>query len=145
MYVTLYDIAQRFVGQKEVPGDFSNPAVLAMLRLDNPGIKDDETPWCSGFMNWCAWLLRLPRSKSLAARSWLGVGHAVALDKAEVGYDVVVLSRPAAGPAAGHVGLFAGLSQDGKNVLLLGGNQGDAVSIAEFPVERIVGIRRLES
>jgi uncharacterized protein (TIGR02594 family) len=136
--LTCYDIAQRFVGVRETPGAVSTPIILAMLRLDDRSIPDDETPWCSGFANWIAWLLRLPRSKSLAARSWLHVGRPMELEDACVGDDIVVFSRG----AGGHVGFYAGRHKDGS-ILILGGNQGDAVTIAAFPVERLLGVRRL--
>lgn len=149
MNITAFALAQRFVGVSESAGATSNPQVLAMLRLDSPGVQDDATPWCSAFVNYIAWLLRLPRSKSLAARSWLGVGGAVQLKEARLG-DVVVLQRgsgeqpgPAVLNAPGHVGFFAGLED--AAVLVLGGNQGDSVSVARFPVSRILGIRRIEA
>jgi len=66
-----------------------------------------------------------------------------------VGYDVVILSR-GSGPqpdasvlnAPGHVGFFAGWGTDGR-IMILGGNQGDTVSIAPFDVSRVLGIRRI--
>jgi hypothetical protein len=77
--VSAYDIGQRFVGLKEVSGTTSSPQVLAMLRLDQNWPQDDSVPWCSAFTNYVAWLLRLPRSKSLRARSWLIVGKVISL------------------------------------------------------------------
>ena len=74
MDITAYDLASRFIGIKEVRGSVSNPQILSMLRLDSSWPKGDEVPWCSAFVNYPAWLLRLPRSKSLRARSWLEVG-----------------------------------------------------------------------
>ncbi len=138
------------MGVKETPGADSNPQFLAMLRLDESWPSGDDVPWCSAFVNFVAWLLRLPRSKKLYARSWLDVGEPVLLGAAEPGFDVVVLTRgkelppPATGPDTrpAHVGFFAG--RDGaRSVLVLGGNQGDAVSVASFPADRILGIRRL--
>jgi hypothetical protein len=92
--------------------------------------------------------LGLDRSRSAAARSWLDVGDPVILASAQPGSDVVILSRGAGkqpGPevvnAPGHVGFYAG--RDGDNVLLLGGNQGNQVSIASFPASRVLGVRRL--
>lgn len=151
MMVTAFWLAQRFVGMKETPGAAaSNPAIVGMLQLDSSWVQDDQTAWCSAFVNWIAWLLRLPRSKSLAARSWLTVGLPVRLDQAVAGFDVVILKRgkaPQPGPdviaAPGHVGFFAGM-QDESTVLVLGGNQGDAVTVAPFPVANILGVRRLK-
>lgn len=143
MNVTIYDIAQRFIGVREVIGADDSATIIAMLRLDGEWPDHDEVPWCSAALNYWAWLLRLPRSKSLAARSWLGVGVPVTLDQAAVGYDVVVLWRGQRTGTTGHVGLFAGRAPGG--VYLLGGNQGDAVSVAMFPEDRVLGVRRLYS
>jgi uncharacterized protein (TIGR02594 family) len=148
MKITAFDLAQRFVGVKEAPGSANNPHVLAFLRLDASWPAGDDVPWCSAFCNYIAWLLRIPRSKSLAARSWLQVGAAIPLEQARAGFDVVVLKRgdgaqpgPDVVNAPGHVGFFAGL--EGEFVQVLGGNQGDAVSIARFPVTKVIGVRRL--
>lgn len=146
MTITAFDLAQRFVGLKEVPGATAHPQILAMLSLDVSWPKDDEVPWCSGFANYICWLLRLPRSKSLLARSWLLVGQPVPLAQARVGFDVVVLNRGGApspdiltGP--GHVGFYAG--HDQSMVTVLGGNQGDQVSLVRFKKSDLLGVRRL--
>ncbi len=143
-----FDLAQRFVGVKEIPTDESNPQVLAMLKLDGDWPKGDHVPWCSAFTNYIAWLIRLPRSKSLRARSWLTVGKAVELNDATIGFDVVILKRgggrqpgPTVINAPGHVGFFAG--REGKDVLLLGGNQNDAVNVTRYSSTRLLGVRRL--
>lgn len=146
--LTAFDLAQRFVGIKEIAGTASNPQILAMLRLDGDWPDGDHVPWCGAFLSYIAWLLRLPRSKSLSARSWLNIGTPITIEEAEAGNDVVILKRsgenqpgPAELNAPGHTGFFAG--REGSNVLILGGNQSDAVNISRFPVERILGIRRL--
>ena len=76
------------------------------------------------------------------------MGRSVTIDAAEAGFDVVILKRGKAkqpGPdvieAPGHVGLFAG--REGNSVLVLGGNQSDAVNVKRFPASRVLGIRRL--
>jgi uncharacterized protein (TIGR02594 family) len=146
--LTAFDLAQRFVGVHEVQGAASNPQVLAMLRLDETWPEGDDVPWCSAFMNYIAWLLRLPRSKDLRARSWLQVGRSVNLEEAESSFDVVIFKtdepdQPDASviDAHGHVGFFAG--REGENLLILGGNQSDAVNVSQFPVARVLGVRRL--
>ncbi len=146
--VSAFDLAQRFVGTKEIGGASSNPLILAMLNLDQNVGQSDEVAWCSAFVNWIAWLLRLPRSKSLRARSWLSVGLPVELTAAQPGFDVVILKRgdgiqpgPDVIEAPGHVGFYAGLSPN--KVLLLGGNQGDSVSVAGFDRANVLGVRRL--
>lgn len=138
--MTAFEVASRFLGLEEVPGDQSNPMVLGMLRLDSKWVKGDDTPWCSAFVNFVAFVLGLPRSKSLAARSWLAVGLPVELPEAQRGNDVVILKR-GSNPAQGHVGFYAG--QSPGRVLVLGGNQADAVSIQPYHLTDLLGIRRL--
>lgn len=140
MNITAYQIAERFIGTKEIPGNVDNPAVLSWLKLDGDWPQHDEVPWCSAFTNYVAWLLRLPRSKSLAARSWLGVGTPIDIQDARVGFDVVILKRDP-NPASGHVGFFAGV--EGGKVLLLGGNQGNRVCVSDYDYNRVIGVRRL--
>ena len=147
MNCTAFDIAQRFVGLKEVAGPTSNPHVLAMLQLDQEWPEGDDVPWCSAFVNYVTWLLRLPRSKSLRARSWLQVGTPITAEEATPG-DVVILKRggdnqpgPEVIDAPGHVGFFA--RKEGSTVWVLGGNQSDSVNLQGYPAARILGIRRL--
>jgi uncharacterized protein (TIGR02594 family) len=135
--MTAFELGQRFIGVKETPGHMANPLVLAMLRLDAPWPDDDAVPWCSAFCNFVCWLLRLPRSKSLLARSWLHVGRPIDLKDAAVGNDVVVFRRD----QGGHVGFYAG--QDLHNIFVLGGNQHDAVSVSPFDPAPLLGVRRL--
>ncbi len=148
--MTPFELAQRHVGIKELAGNKDHPLIswwlsLCGFSMDAP----DETAWCSAFVNGMAWLARCVRSKSAAARSWLLVGIPKTLAEATVGYDVVILKRGGGnqpGPevtsgAQGHVGFFAGL--EGDEVLVLGGNQGNAVSIQRFPVAQVLGVRRI--
>jgi uncharacterized protein (TIGR02594 family) len=149
--ITAFDLAQRYIGVREISGAKHHPLVVWWLSLC--GLKDqpDETPWCSAFVNGIAWELRLPRSNSAAARSWLKVGVPVAPRDAVAGFDVVILRRGEGdqpGPevtsgAPGHVGFFAGWDTPGGRVLVLGGNQGDEVSVDGFGAARILGVRRI--
>lgn len=148
MYITAFTLAQRFIGTDEIGGQVDNPQIMAMLKLDNKWPSEDEIPWCSAFANYIAWLIRLPRSKSLRARSWLNVGKGISLDDAEPGYDIVILKRgtgdqpgPEVIKAPGHVGFYAGRS--GDFIEVLGGNQGDTVKISRYPKSRLLGVRRL--
>ncbi len=145
--MTALDLARKFIGVKEQPGSASNPLVLAMLQHVATWVQDDSVAWCSAFVGFIAWLSGLPQSNSLAARSWLKVGTMISLVEARPGFDVVVLKRGANSPgpdvleAEGHVGWF--VSQDVAGVTVLGGNQGDQVSIEKFPFDRVLGVRRL--
>jgi uncharacterized protein (TIGR02594 family) len=141
MNITAYDLAESFIGLTEEPGDKrNNAAIMWMLTIDSAWPTTDEVPWCSAFVNTIAKMLRLPRSKSLAARSWLSVGEPIPLEFCERGFDVVILSR-GTNPEQGHVGFY--VRHNSTHVWLLGGNQGNAVTIAPFERSRVVECRRL--
>lgn len=136
----LHKLASRFIGLAEVSGGEDNPMILAMLKKVAAWAQHDEVPWCSAFVNFVAWFAGCAHSGSARARSWLDVGDPVPLTAAVRGMDVVVLAR-GDNPEQGHVGFFDHL--DGLGVYILGGNQGDRVSVERFPVSRVLGVRRL--
>lgn len=126
--------ARAYLGTREYPGAQSNPIILGFWKLARlSGIKDDAVPWCSGFA--CAVMeengIRSPRSDS--ARSWLTWGAPMA--NPSLGC-VVVFNRT----GGFHVGFVVGKDKDGR-LLVLGGNQGDAVSIAAFSTDRVMAYR----
>jgi uncharacterized protein (TIGR02594 family) len=149
IYTDPYRVGAKFLGVRETPGIVHNPTIVSMLHLVDKNINDDETPWCSAFVIFCCFVLGVPHSQSLRARSWLTVGRAVLLDEARPGFDVVVLTRGADAPgpeviaAPGHVGFFAAYNRANRTVRVLGGNQGNQVSYADFPVDRVLGVRRV--
>ena len=147
---TAFDFAEKFIGFKEIPGPKDHPFIQWCLSLCYDGTfgLHDEIPNCSAWMNGICFLLDLPRSESAAARSWLRVGREVPLEEAGPGNDIVVFSRgplPQPGPevikAQGHVALYGGYI--GNMVLARGGNQGDEFNDSWFPLDRVLGFRRL--
>jgi len=149
MTITALDLAQRYIGIREIAGGKNHPLVSWWLSLCGFDLSTpDEVAWCSAFANGIAWELRLPRSKSAAARSWLTVGTAIELVDLRPGFDVLVLRRgtgeqpgPEVLAAPGHVTFFAGWQAE--KVLGTGGNQSDGVTTEPFHVDRILGMRRL--
>ena len=155
--VTPYSLAHRYIGTHEQsePGK-DNPLIVAWLNRVAPWATSDEVAWCAAFVFNFAWELDLPRPNrkdglnEAAARSWLRVGSAVVPEKAVRGFDVVILKRgggnqpgPETLTAQGHVGFFDGLDTANRRVSVLGGNQNDSVSIANFSFDQILGVRRL--
>lgn len=146
-----YEIATNYIGVKEIAGTVqNNPLIMAMHHVTASWVKDDETPWCSSFVNWICFQLQphVPMSRNAAARSWLNIGNMVPLSGAERGFDVVVFQRgdgiqpgPTVLNAPGHVAFFDEVV--GDKVKVLGGNQGNTVNVATFPISRILGVRRL--
>lgn len=143
-----FDVAQ-LSGQ--VPVDLINTAESA-LGLDENKQKDvlatflsaggveidpSQTAWCAAFVNATLSKTGLDGTGALNARSFLEWGTGV--DTPQLG-DVVVLSR-GADPAKGHVGFFKGFDANG-DILILGGNQSDVVSVSSYSKDRLLGYRR---
>ena len=138
----LLEIALSQIGTKEVAGDEHNATIVNYAKEAGfKWVNDDETAWCSIFMNWCAQKADLHGSKEVSARSWLTTGNLVITP--EPG-DVVVYWREDIGSWKGHVGLFMGFDQSGNCIYTLGGNQGNQVSITEYPSSQLLGFRRLQ-
>jgi uncharacterized protein (TIGR02594 family) len=126
-------------GIKEITGSNHNPTILKYFsEIGHEWVKDDETAWCSAFINWCALKAGYEHSGKLNARSWLSVGTEL---KLPVLGCVVVLWRTAKNSGFGHVGLYIG--EDKDYVYLLGGNQGNEVNISKFPKYRVLSYRNL--
>ena len=134
-------IAASQLGTKEIKGAEDNPQIVAYATETNiSGIQNDEIPWCSTFVNWCAKKAELPISGKPNARSWINVG--VKTEKPIPG-DVVVFWRENINSWKGHVGIFLGFNQDASKVYCLGGNQKNAVTIAEYDAKKVLSYRRL--
>jgi uncharacterized protein (TIGR02594 family) len=123
-------------GVRELPGELHAARILEYWKsVEHFQPQDDETPWCSAFANWCmaqAWVVGTRRAN---ARSWVGWGQEAAL----VPGAVVVLWRGSPQAATGHVAFYLG--QSGGQLALLGGNQGDGVSVGLFPKGRLLAVR----
>lgn len=133
-----YLLALTESGVCEVPGNRAHSArVLEYHATTTLKAKDDETPWCSAFANFCCHETGFERSNSAAARSWLGIGLRL-LDKPTVGC-IVVLSDDARGPKSGHVGFYHfDQGRDKNYITLWGGNQGNSVCSAEYSRDRVL-------
>lgn len=115
-----------------------NKAIADFIRnATGFNINPAVTPWCAAFVNAALGAAGIKGTGSLAARSFLNFG--IPVTEPKVG-DIVVLSR-GNNPAQGHVGFFQGYDSNG-NILVLGGNQGNRVSVASYSPKRLLGFRR---
>lgn len=138
----IFQIAVAELGQKEIAGPEDNQSIVRYAKESGfDWVNDDETPWCSIFVNWIAVKAGVERSKAANARSWLLVGKNV--DAQPEPGDIVVFWRGSIDSWKGHVGIFFGFSIDGEHVYCLGGNQGNQVSISAYPANTVLGYRRL--
>lgn len=118
---------QRHDGLREIPGAPTAPQIARWLQDLGAWWRDDEAPWCgvamAGVFKTCG--LKYPKAW-YRAKEWATVG--VPLDAPARG-AIVVFERQ----GGGHVGLVAGKDARGR-LMVLGGNQGDAVRLSPFDI-----------
>lgn len=135
--------ASAWLGLKEWPGAKHNPDIVAMFaKSGHAGVKDDETPWCAAFVGAVLAECGLMGTGALNARSYLAWGDKVELAEARPG-DVVIFTRGDPKGWQGHVGFYQG--HDEARVAVLGGNQGNAVTVAQYSRARLLGVRRAKA
>lgn len=123
--------ARRHHGVAEVPGPKNSPVIQSWLHKLRAWWVDDETPWCGVFVAACMDTVGIKLPKLwMRAKSWAEWGTRLS---APVPGCVVVLERQ----GGGHVGFVVGRSAKG-DLMVLGGNQGNRVSIAPFERSRVV-------
>ena len=140
--MTPYELAKKEIGTVEwAKGD--NPKVVAYFRdSGNPGVKSDTTAWCAAFVGAMLARAGVKPTGKLNARSYLDWG--VEVDPANIMEGDVVVFKRGTSSWEGHVGFAAGKPKDGK-IMVLGGNQSDAVNIKPQNMTAFLGARRAAS
>lgn len=137
----IYAAALKHLGTKETPGPASNPNIQAWIKMAAAWLDGDDskTAWCGCFRGHLGieTATGCPREHFRAA-SWAKWGKPVDLTKPETWQqgDTIVMTRP----GGNHVCLLDRVR--GSTVFCLGGNQGDAVTIASFNLSRVTHVRR---
>jgi len=125
------------VGLREIAGAKHEPRILALWRKLGLPIRDDETPWCAGFVGAMLEDAGIRSTRSAAARSYQSWGGQLAQPARGA---IVVFWRGSPTSWSGHVGFVVG--RDARNrLMVVGGNQGNAVSIAPFDTGRVLSYR----
>jgi len=120
-------IATDELGVKELKGKKkNNPRILEYLRTVGK-FPTDETAWCSAFANWVMLQSGHRGTLKANARSWLNWGYPLKVPT----YGCIVVFKRGNSNWQGHVAFFLGF--EGSKVKVLGGNQGDAVSVGRYP------------
>ena len=128
--------ARAQIGLRELAGKEDNAAIMAFYRdAGHPGVAHDETPWCAAFVGAMLHRSGIKPSGSLMARSYLRWGVPLASPR----QGCIVVLRRGGDPALGHVGFY--VQRRGSKIAILGGNQRDSVSIADYPVSQVLGYR----
>jgi uncharacterized protein (TIGR02594 family) len=126
--------ARESIGLREVPGAATSPVIAGWLASLGAWWRDDATPWCGTAV--AAWMQAcgIARPKHwYRAKGWLDWGTPIAAPAVGA---VVIFERQ----GGGHVGLVVGKDAAGR-LLVLGGNQGDAVNVRAFDTARVIGYR----
>ena len=123
--------ARQHIGMAEIPGKQHNPTIQNWLRTLKAWWSDDETPWCGTFVAYCCRMADRGVPKEwFRALSWVDAGERLTAPA----YGCIVVFNRTGG---GHVGFVVGRDREG-NLMVLGGNQGNKVSIAKFAKDRVV-------
>lgn len=128
--------ARQEIGVSEIAGKQHSKRVLSYWELCKLPFRDDETPWCAGFVGAMLEDCGIKSTRSGMARSYDKYGQPCGA----VPGAIVTFWRDSPGSGLGHVGFLTGRDQSG-NLMVLGGNQGDAVNIKPFSTSRLVGYR----
>lgn len=133
--------AEAFLGVEEISGAGSNPIIAGFFKRTVQKALSDDIAWCAAFV--CAALeaCGIESPKSLLARSFTKWG--VTLDNPQVGC-IAVFYRGSRSGWKGHVGIVVGQTLDGK-LAILGGNQGDMVTIRAYSTKRLLCYKWPES
>lgn len=131
--------ARKHIGVKEFKGkNDNNPIIVGWLKAmghytgeARAWWADDDTPWCGLFTGVCLGETdRYVVKEWYRAKAWADTTHMTKLDKPAYGCLAIFTRK-----GGGHVGFVVGKDQKG-NLMILGGNQGDKVSIAPFDPAR---------
>lgn len=136
-------IALGELGVRELSGAPNNPRVLEYLHSTALGEADaskDSTAWCSAFANWCMEKAGYAGTDSAWARDWAHWGQEILTPRRGC---IVVFKRPCntkdKKKSCGHVAFF--IDDTEKKIRVLGGNQGDRVSIGEYAKQDLLSYR----
>jgi len=135
---TAFDFAKEYLGKTESD---DHKVLTSFIKQVNPQFDNvKDMAWCAGFVNAVLNGVDRKGTGKLNARSFLNWGKSVS--EPQEG-DVVVFWRESKSSWKGHVGFFAGFDDDG-DILVLGGNQNNSVSIKSYDKDRLLGYRRSE-
>ena len=129
-------VARAEMGVQRFPAGSSNPRITEYHAGTSIAGYDDKASWCSSFVHWTLSGVGIAGTGSPLARSWLAWGEP--LDAPRVGC-VAVLWRDDPQSWKGHVGFY--LRDDGDDVVLLGGNQLEAVREHRYPRGQVLAWR----
>lgn len=133
-------LARQDLGVKETPGSESNPRVMRYWSACDydPHPDDSKDAWCSAAANYWMQQSGNPGTRAPNARSWTKWG--AELKKPRPG-AITVFWRGSPTSWKGHVALYIGPGSKPGTIKVLGGNQSNGVSIAEYSEAQLLSYR----
>lgn len=130
-----FEAGLQLLGTKEKPGAGDNPVIIDWAKdLGGDIAKEythDSVPWCALAQNHFLAMAGLKGTGTLWALDFAGKWPSVRLPGVAVGAFAPMVRN-----GGGHIIQIAGKDQHG-NIMGLGGNQGDAISIVPFAISRL--------
>jgi len=132
--------ARRFLGTREAPGAANSATIMGWAKKLGTKVlgmlyNADSVPWCGLFVAHCLAEDGIPAAPiAVRAKAWATWGANLAADRLAPG-AVLVFDRA----GGGHVGFYVG--EDKTSYHVLGGNQGDRVSIMRLEKSRCIARR----
>lgn len=137
-FVDWMPYARSLIGVREIPGKKHSAVILGWAKalgakILGINVTDDETPWCGLF---AAHVMNhfgiKPPPIAVRASSWSTWGRALLNPRPGC---ILTFTRE----GGGHVGFYVG--EDATHLHVLGGNQGNAVSITRIARSRLSAMR----
>ena len=130
-----FEAGLQLINTKETPGAQDSAEIIDWAKDEGGNIAQeyvhDSIPWCALFANHCLTKSGLKGTETLWALDFAGNWPSVRLAGVAVGAFAPMLRN-----GGGHIIMIAGKDQHG-NIMGLGGNQSDKVSIVPFPISRL--------
>jgi uncharacterized protein (TIGR02594 family) len=132
---TPLEIGSRMLGKNEGP---DRAAIHDYLTTGGVNLDPATTAWCAAFVNSTLAQAGIKGTGSNLAKSFLNYGSAV---KTPAPGDIAVYPRGDPSGPYGHVGFVQSYDPNTGQVMLLAGNQGNAVSAQPYNASKALGFR----
>ncbi len=132
--------ARAKIGTREAAGAANNLTIMGWAKRLGTKVlgiayNADSVPWCGVFVAACLQEAGLPSTPiAVRATAWATYGQRLRFERLAPG-AILVFQRP----GGGHVGFYVGEDADAFHVL--GGNQGNAVTIMRIMKDRCIAAR----
>lgn len=128
--------ARKYLGLRELSGARHEKEILKFFTdAGHPEIRNDETAWCAAFINAVLKRTGYKGTQRLDARSFQNFGQK--LSEPRIG--CIVVFKRGNSSWQGHVAFYLG--ETPTHIRVLGGNQNNSVSIANYPKKDLLAYR----